>query len=357
MASEDLSVKLRIFASRNLFTIALYSLGLLVLAIVLIAGYISNNPILGYITTATVAIYLVFLLLNIFEKLGFKLDLMRRLSNIDLEIERNYIEEDVEETLNDYNLAYPLPDTYKFAWKDPEEELAEGEVVLSLDESENQQKNLCLAALEYSQKALIPHARGFVHHEVSRSLDYFVAEDILRNNNKTDAAGELYNEFMDRHSGEIPEYLLTTHNAMAELRLEGMFGTALLHEYSKLPEQRLSRELKKETVKYLFQLRDIVDSDNNEPMAYSGEYISVGLGIIGGNISGRKYKRLGRKSLRKYKTTCLIAEGENINLAEEIYSYFRDHPSIADKKQMYFKFSPESRYGNGYFAQVETDRN
>jgi hypothetical protein len=355
MSSVNLIDKLRIFVRRNIFTITLYLLGLLIVSSVLTIGYISNDPILNYVATATIAVYFVFLLLNIFEKLGIKVNLMKKLSGINSGMERNYIEEDIENIFNQYNLAYPLPDKYKFVWKDPDEELAEGEVVLSLDKSENQERNLSLAALEYAQKALISHARTFMHPDVSTSLDYFVAEDILRNNNKTDAVGELYNEFMDRH-GEIPEYLTTTQNAMSELRSEGMFGTALLHEYSKLTEQKLSPELKEETVKYLFQLQDIVDSDIDEPMAYNGEYISVGLGIIGGNISERKYKRLWRKSLRKYKTTYLIAEGNNIGLAERIYSYFDGHPKICDKKEKYFKFSRESRYENGYFVQVESER-
>ena len=353
---SDKTTKVKIFIERNLLSIVLYSFGLLIVTITLIVGYISNNPVLNYIATATVTLYFFYLLLDVFESLGFKLDILQRISGINSQIEKSYVEEDIEQTLNNYDLAYPLPDKYKFTWKDPDEKLAEGEVVLSLDRGENQQKNLCLAALEYAQKALIPHARGFVHHDVSNSLDYFVAEDILRNNDKNDAVGELYNEYTDRHDGEIPEYLTTTQNAMTELRLEGMFGTVLLHEYSKLTEQRYSSDLKQETVKYLFQLRDIIDSDKNEPMAYHGEYISVGLGIIGGNISEKKYKRLGRKSLRRYKTTYLVAEGENIELAERIYSYFNNHPSIVDKKDKYFEFTPESSYDDGYFAQVETRR-
>jgi hypothetical protein len=339
----------------NLHSIIIYSFGLLIVLIALAIGFVTNIAFIDVIATATTITYFVFLLIRISKELGLKLRIHNFIPIFETEMRKAEIQNDIENMINKYKLAYPLPDEYKLKWQNPTDRLDQDEVVIVLDNSGNPNHNMCLSALQYSEKTVIPYARLFIHDKVSKSIDYYVAEDILRNDHRDDAIQSLYEAFVERHSGEAPEYLYTTYNALSELRMEGLFATALLHEYSKLPEHGvLPPGLQEQTVRYLFELRDIAENDEESPMAYDGSFINVGIGIIGGNILERKYKKYARESIKNYETTYLVAEGENIDLGKRVYQYINTHPKVADHKDGHFTFSHESRFDDGYFAQIES---
>ncbi len=308
----------------------------------------------------------LYILLKVERLLGVSTIAYDAASNISESADKATTSSEIEHIIESYNLGYPLPDEVEVIWEedgDSESIIQNKKEIISLDDSNHQNKNASRAVLQFAHKNIVYHVRIFLHRKIDYGLDAFVSEDILTNSavetihvDKNKATGKIFEELVNELDMDMTGSMNQIHQELDSVRDAGFFGPVLLREYSKLSEEGWpSEELDAETRGFLRFLDDLSNRSPGEEgkLAYPGKYINVGVGIISGEHPKEYYKELALQSFAQYDTTYILAEGDKISKAKAIHNELVGRPGVADHNVIEYDFRSNSRFDEGYCAQYE----
>lgn len=140
--------------------------------------------------TATVIIFWILNNLDKIERLGALI--YRTFSWISKKLEYGKISTNIQVAVNsasnEFNEDCPeiLPYAMKIKWaktsQDTETFLRNGEIIVTMDYSRNNDRNLVVSTLAYIEKGLLPIARSYVDETLMRATDFTVAKTIFTSN-------------------------------------------------------------------------------------------------------------------------------------------------------------------------------
>lgn len=203
--------------------------------------------------------------------------------------------------------------------------LREGRVVVCLEPSQNEARNLAMATILYVSDDLIRESQRFVDHTVMKCVSFAVARKMLMIDRRLDAMKLLNEEHIEPAASQIPEirkYL----PAMEKLDSQGFLTRVLLREFSqlgaKLSPMTSDPRSQSETKAFTHLLKDLVEKEKEEdvPLRLRGEVIRVGLAPIARSSAEFNMATYSRSANRSYRdgieTVYVLAAGYNIKLAK-----------------------------------------
>jgi hypothetical protein len=185
---------------------------------------------------------LLFAISNPDKTAGYLASFYKMLRNVNFWFERSAVEKRLESSiglsskkLNNEGVVL-LPHGVNVKWvesKDRDAFLKENKIVVCLESSANEARNLARATFLYASEDLIRESQRFIDSNVMKSACFAVSRKMLMYENRLDALKCLKDEFLEPEIEEHPsiEELLAI---MENLDSEGIFTRVLLKEFSEL---------------------------------------------------------------------------------------------------------------------------
>lgn len=160
-----------------------------------------------------------------------------------------------------------LPHGVRIKFVEPTERdvfLKEGKVVVYMESSYNEARNLARATMLYVAEDLIRNSRRFVDEAVIKSADFVVARKMLMFDRKLDALRCLNEEFITPKITKTPAiepYILF----MERMDMQGTFTRILLNEFSnldgRLPPTPSSPQAEVETIEFTEMMKEFTEKE------------------------------------------------------------------------------------------------
>ena len=178
-----------------------------------------------------------------------------------------------------------LPHGVDIKWDEPHKRdafLKRGKIVVCLEPSYNEERNLARATMLYVQEDMISASQRFVNTTIMRSLCFAVARKMLMLDRKLHALRYLNEEFIEPEAEKVPqirEYV----TGMDSMDKKGYLTRILLREFSSL-DARLSPALtdpqaRKETKAFTKQFGDLAEKEEEElvRLDFAGSVFRIGI--------------------------------------------------------------------------------
>jgi len=203
--------------------------------------------------------------------------------------EKNAVEKRLESTIGSCSKKVNaeceelLPHGVDVTWVPPMERdalLKEGKVIVYLESSHNESRNLARATMLYVDEDLIRESQQFVNPTIMKSAKFAIAKKMLMMDRKPDALRYLNQEFIEPEVGKTPEigeYVTATEI----MDTQGHLTRILLHELSllgpKLSPRLSDLQAIKETKTFTDFLRVFEEREREEdvPLDHAGKIIRV----------------------------------------------------------------------------------
>lgn len=160
-----------------------------------------------------------------------------------------------------------LPHGVKIKFVQPTERdvfLKEGKVVVFMESSYSEARNLARATMLYVAEDLIRNSRRFVDEAVMKSADFVTARKMLMFDRKLDALRCLNEEFIRPEMTKTPSiesYVLS----MERMDTQGVFTRILLNEFSnldgRLPPTPSNPQAEVETVEFAEMMKEFIEKE------------------------------------------------------------------------------------------------
>jgi hypothetical protein len=223
-----------------------------------------------------------------------------------------------------------LPHGVDIKWVKPMERdafLKEGKIIVCLESSYNEARNLARAAVLYVAEDLIRESQRFISPQVARSMTFILAKKMLMLDKRFDALKCLNEEFVEPDATKTPkirEYV----SLMENMEEKGFFTRILLREFSYL-DLKLSPALSdanaiNETESFTKFLGVFVEreAEENVPLIHNRRVIKVNLMPVARTAVKFDISRYVKRALTCYDkgvdTIYVLAWGLNIVLAESV---------------------------------------
>lgn len=221
-----------------------------------------------------------------------------------------------------------LPHGVDVKWVEPKDRdafLKENKIVVCLESSLNESRNLARATLLYVAEDLIRGSQRFVNEAVMESLNFAITRKMLMLDKKIDAVKCLNDEFIKPEASSNPrikEYL----SAMEKMDQQGHLTRVLLREFSELDaklspalsDPRASSESK--TFVELLKTFEEREKEEDVPLSHQGEIIRVNLLPIARLGATFDLSRYVDRALKCYEDGIdklyVLARGANVHLAK-----------------------------------------
>lgn len=228
------------------------------------------------------------------ETMGKTASVLKKLSGVHFYFEKYAVEKRLESTiglsskkLNEEGVEI-LPHGIDIKWeesKDREAFLENGKIVVCLEPSQNEARNLARATMLYTSTDMIRNSQRFIDQRVMKTACFAVARKMLMMDRRLDALRCLNEEFLEpevaRYSS-IKNYLST----METLDTEGAFSRLVLNELSeigaKLSPQTSSSRAESETVSFMSTMRSLAEKERGVDINpnHRGQVIDFGIVLI-----------------------------------------------------------------------------
>ena len=133
-----------------------------------------------------------------------------------------------------------LPYAMKIEWaktvQEAEAFLRNGEIIIMMDYSSNQDRNLVVSTLTYLGKGLLPRARPYIDGILMKAIDYTVAKSVFTSRNQTSATLFFFNEHLQPNIEKEPK-LIDDCTLLDKLQETGFFKGVLLGQLKYLGEK------------------------------------------------------------------------------------------------------------------------
>lgn len=133
-----------------------------------------------------------------------------------------------------------LPHAMKIEWtknaKEVETSLRKGEIIVTMDYSQNQDRNLVISTLAYLGKDLLPRVRPYVDKTLMKATDFTVAKNIFVSGKQDSAISFFFENYLEPEIEKEPQlrYFCTI---LDRLERVGFFSRILLRELKYMGEK------------------------------------------------------------------------------------------------------------------------
>jgi len=178
-----------------------------------------------------------------------------------------------------------LPHGVDIKWDEPRKRdafLKRGKIVVCLETSYNEERNLARATMLYVQEDLISASQRFVNTTVMKSLNFAISRKMLMLDRKLHALKYLNEEFIEpevEKTSQIRDYVFSMDN----IDKKGYLTRILLREFSQL-DAKLSPaltdpEARKETKAFTRLLGNLVEKKEEDlvPLDFIGSIFRIGI--------------------------------------------------------------------------------
>jgi hypothetical protein len=224
-----------------------------------------------------------------------------------------------------------LPHGVDIKWDVPQKRdafLKRGKIVVCLEPSDNEERNLARATMLYVEEDLITPSQRFINTTVMKSICFAVARKMLMLDRKLHALKCLNTEFIEPEIEKIPqvrEYV----SGMDNLDKQGFLTRILLREFSQL-DAKLSPALtdersRTETKALTRMLKEFVEREQRElvPLDFKGSVFRMHLMPVA-KIETFDIENFVKAAFYSHNenldTIYVIARGLNVGLAKLVVS-------------------------------------
>lgn len=211
-------------------------------------------------------------------------------SKVNFWFEKNAVEKRLETTIGNASKKVNheagvdlLPHGVDIKWDIPQKRdafLERGKMVVCLEPSDNEERNLARATMLYVQEDLIAPSQRFINTTVTRSLCFAVARKMLMADRKLHALKCLNAEFIDPEIKKTPQ-VRKYMSGMDNVDRQGFLTRVLLREFSQL-DAKLSPALtdtqaRNETKALTRMVIELVERKQSElvPLTFGGSIFRV----------------------------------------------------------------------------------
>jgi len=254
---------------------------------------------------------------------------------VDFWFEKNAVEKRLEVTIGSASKKVNqkagidlLPHGVDIKWDKPQKRdafLEREKIVVCLEPSYNEERNLARATMFYVQEDLISASQRFVNTTIMKSLFFAIARKMLMLDRKLHALKCLNEEFIEPEAEKMPqirEYV----SGMDNIDKKGYLTRILLREFSQL-DAKLSPALtdtqaRKETKAFTRLLRDLAEKEEEElvPLDFLGSVFRIGIMPIAKIGKGFDISNVVKTASYRYHqnidTVYVVALGTKIGLAK-----------------------------------------
>ncbi len=255
-----------------------------------------------------------------------------------------------------------LPHGVDIKWVEPMERdafLKEGKIVVCLESSHNEDRNLARATLLYVAEDLIRESQRFIDTNVMRSANFSIARKMLMLDKRLGALKCLSEEYIEPEANKTPvirDYVL----AMERMDDEGLLTRILLREFTQL-NARLSPALSdawaiKETEKFTKFIKVFRDRRRDEevPLRHVGEIIRVSLAPIARSYDDFNISFYVTRASECFRdqidTLYILARGINIGLAKLVVEQVERANLYTKRNEWIFKIQRKRDRVKSYVA-------
>lgn len=226
-----------------------------------------------------------------------------------------------------------LPHAMKIDWvkntNDAQAYLKNGEVIVTIDYSHNQDRNLVVATLAYLEKGLLPNVRPYVDKILMKSTDFIVARNFLKYSNVHSATNYFFENVF---KPEIEKNPLLKEDCLLLENLEdiGFFSKIYLRQLKflglKLFPSFPNESIKNEIREFAYFLKDIALREPKEfvKLMFHKNKIRVNIMLV----ARAETKLRGTEAYIQRVDICITKgieqlyicsrDSDNISLAEEV---------------------------------------
>lgn len=256
-----------------------------------------------------------------------------------------------------------LPHGVDIKWVEPVDRgafLKENKVIVCLESSYNEAKNLARATMLYVAEDLIRKSRRFVEPLTMKSADFVVARKMLMMDRRLDAIRYLNEEFIKPEADKRPEVALYV-SSMEKMDVGGHFTRILLREFSELdtrlpPSLPSDTQVEAETLSFTQMLKELVEKKKGVDVypTHRGQVIRVSIMPIARSETRpdpARYVDWAKKCLNdQIPVIYVVARGINIPLAEWVIEEIEKKGIYERQHEWKYKI-PYGRHGvNSYVA-------
>lgn len=276
--------------------------------------------------------------------------------------EKNAVEKRLESTIGltskkvNEEGVHLLPHGVDIKWVKPMQRdafLKEGKIIVCLESSYNEARNLARATMLYVSEDLIRESQRFIDTTVMRSANFAIARKMLSIDKKLDALKCLNEEFIEPEAHRAPK-IRDYVPAMEKMDEEGHLTRVLLHEFSQL-DAKLSPALSdlramKETRSFTELLKVFEEREREEdvPLRHEGKTIKVNLIPVARLGTVFDPSRYVNRALECFEegigTLYVLARGLNVELAKLVIEEIEKAKLYIKREEWEFKI-PKRRGG------------
>jgi hypothetical protein len=278
---------------------------------------------------------LLFALGDLDKTTGYMASSYKWLRTVNFYFERNAVEKRVESTINlasrrvneeGVNL---LPHRIDIKWVEPkgrEAFLKDGKIVVCLESSLNEDRNLARASILYASEDFLRESQRFIEQKVLKSVCLALARKMLMLDRKLDALRCINEEFIKpevTNDQRIGDYLET----MEKLDIEGILTRVYLKELSdldaKLPTLLSSPRAENETVSFLQTMKKLVEKQKGVDInpTHRGQVIDMSIMLVAreGILDPTPYLNYAEKCWNSgLPRLYVMAQGDNTDFAKDV---------------------------------------
>lgn len=275
---------------------------------------------------------LVFVLSNPEKAMGYLATFYKQLRDLSFWFEKNAVEKRLESTIglsrkkvNEEGIEL-LEHKVDVRWSEPENRdvfLEEGKIVVCLEPSVNEARNLARATMLYASRDLIRESQRFVNPNVMRAACLAVSRKMLMIERRLDAFKCLNEEFLEPQTNKHPS-IKGYVEAMEQLDSEGCLTRLLLKEFSEL-DAKLSPAIsdpraERESVSFMQTLGKLAKKQEGIDInpTHRGKIIDVSVMLVAreGIKDSRPYIRYAGKCWNEgVPRLYVLAQGKNVVVA------------------------------------------
>jgi hypothetical protein len=255
--------------------------------------------------------------------------------NVNFWFEKKAVEQRIENTINStskkINEECPtlLPHGVDIKWVDPVDRgtfLKEEKVVVCLEQSVNEAKNLARANMLYVSEDLIRDSQKYINPIIMKSLCIATTRKILMMDKRIDALKCFNEEFYETEIQKTPS-LKNYVDVMEKLDIEGLFTRLILKEFSELEPKLMPAisdpRAEQETRSFMNVMKNLAEKEKGVDINpnHRGRIIDVTIMLVA------REKTIDPTPYIKYAERCweeevsrlyVLAQGKNSNLASNI---------------------------------------
>lgn len=311
---------------------------------------------------------LIIVLTNLNRTMALLASLFKLGRNIHFWFEKNAVEKRLESTIalsskkiNKEGVEL-LPHGVDIDWVEPKDRdafLKDNKIVVCLESSINEARNLARATFLYVAEDLIRESQRFVSGTVTKSLNFAITRKMLIMDKKLTAIKCLNEEFVEpeaRENHRIREYL----SAMEKMDEQGHLTRILLREFSEL-EAKLSPALSdpravKETESFTDLLKTFEERGKEEdvPLRHQGEIIRthfLPIARSGASFDSSAYVNRASQCYEDgVDKIYALARGANVHLAKYIVEEIEKTKLYKKVKEWKFKIRVKDGRIDSYVA-------